>query len=395
MFVRSLVTALVAASPVFSLAIDQLPKVDGDLQVKLSSAGNTLVKASITSKADQTVSLLHLSTLFDASPVQKVDIHKDGNPLYSLSPKANPITSPFFLTPPPGKPIRFEGIFRYYQFENLPAEDFTPLKPGQTIETEFDIAETADLSGGGTYTISSHGAVPFTNGTSSKILGTLTYHSNELRVHIDGKKASSVTKRAKAFSKRTTLDDKTCTTEQKTKLDAALLLARDYAIAGTDAASNNNNNTKQFKEYFLADDAETRQDAAERLSGIAAESSSAPANANANASLTHFFCQDKWDWCTSNVVAYTLPSDNYIVACERFWEMPVETAECHAPDRGYVVLHEMAHAPAIKEPWCQDRAYGYDAVRRLTAKQAITNADTFSLFAAGVLDLVFCFGSGC
>ncbi|KAK3081150.1 hypothetical protein LTS18_009764, partial [Coniosporium uncinatum] len=50
-------------------------------------------------------------------------------------------------------------------------------------------------------------------------------------------------------------------------------------------------------------------------------------------------------------------------------------------DQATTVLHEMTHAPGVYRPGTQDVGYGYSLARRLSATQALRNADTFALYA--------------
>ena len=79
MFLHRIFAAFViAATPVFPLAIDIPPHNEGGISVQLSAIENTVVKAVITNKKDETISLLKLNSLLDPDPVQKVEIYKDG-----------------------------------------------------------------------------------------------------------------------------------------------------------------------------------------------------------------------------------------------------------------------------------------------------------------------------
>lgn len=259
---------------------------------------------------------------------------------------------------------------------DLSESEFTTLTPGQNVNVEFDIAEIYDLSQGGPYTVVAHGTFSFANGKETTIAGAIPFASNELLLRqVDGTKASSVPLAAKKHSKRTVIDGG-CTGDRKVSLEIAIGNAREYAYLAYNAA--NNGDAAKFEEYFLTRDAGTRRKAAQRLLGISIEASS-PLHG-----VTRYHCTDPWGWCNRpNVIAYTLPDDNFIINCEGYWNLPRYSTGCHAADQGYVILHEMTHCPRIMEPWCRDHAYGYDAIRRLTPEQAINNADTFAQYAGG------------
>ena len=84
------------------------------------------------------------------------------------------------------------------------------------------------------------------------------------------------------------------------------------------------------------------------------------------------------------MLAYTLPSKNYIVNCPLFFsDLPALTSECHEQDQASTTLHEMAHAPGVFSPGTEDLGYGYQAATALSASQALDNADSYALFSNG------------
>jgi hypothetical protein len=62
-------------------------------------------------------------------------------------------------------------------------------------------------------------------------------------------------------------------------------------------------------------------------------------------------------------------------------DLPALTKSCHAQDQATTTLHEVTHLSQIKGT--QDLGYGYSAAIRLSATQALNNADSYALFANG------------
>lgn len=100
----------------------------------------------------------------------------------------------------PDAEITFEGIKRRFVLEGLTSESLTSLAAGETFEDEFDIATTSDLSSGGPLTLRSTGLVPLV--TDGAVTGYLPYRSNDLKIEVDGVKASRVLKAIKPLDRR-------------------------------------------------------------------------------------------------------------------------------------------------------------------------------------------------
>jgi hypothetical protein len=84
-----------------------------------------------------------------------------------------------------------------------------------------------------------------------------------------------------------------------------------------------------------------------------------------------------------------VPSANFITYCPIFFsDLPALASSCHAQDQATTVLHEETHAPGVYSPGTQDLGYGYAAATRLSASQALNNADTYALYANGKLPIL-------
>jgi deuterolysin len=262
------------------------------------------------------------------------------------------------------------------QTTNLDSSVFTPLEAGQTIEVEIDAAELHDLSTSGTYDIESFGAIPYAEIGSTELTGdAVTFTSNKLSLAVDGAEASKV-KRAIHSRKRTVLSSD-CTGAKLTAVRSALSNCVSLANAAATAATSGS--ASKFQEYFKTTSSSTRSTVAARLRAVASDCGSTTSGRTS----TH--CVDTYQACSSNVLAYTVPSQNYIVYCNLFFSaLPGVSSGCHSQDQATTVIHEETHAPGVYSPGTQDLGYGYAAATRLSANSALNNADQYALYANAI-----------
>ena len=71
-----------------------------------------------------------------------------------------------------------------------------------------------------------------------------------------------------------------------------------------------------------------------------------------------------------------------------FSDLPGLTGSCHAQDQATTVLHEETHAPGVYSPGTEDNGYGYSAATSLSSSRAVLNADSYALYANGMLPRV-------
>ncbi|KMU92516.1 neutral protease 2 [Coccidioides immitis H538.4] len=232
----SLIALVALAGQALALPFNELAERDTGLDVKLIPIGNTRVKAIITNNADHEMSFVKYNTLFDSSPVRKVQISKDGSI------------------------IPFSGIHLYYDIDNLPKEAYKTLAPGASAEAEFDIAETSDLSAGGSFKISAEGSIPVIDGQGTKPTSSIRFKANTLTMDIDGEMASKVASAIPELNKRTRVDNQSCTGQYAQLLQGGLRTCVTYAQRAAQAASGGN--AQKFQEYFKTTDQQTRRCAA-------------------------------------------------------------------------------------------------------------------------------------
>jgi deuterolysin len=268
--------------------------------------------------------------------------------------------------------VAFEGIKRRFRLQDLTPEALTTLAAGESLDDEFDIARTSDLSHGGSVTLRSSGIVPLVEGDS--VFGYLRYRSNSLTIEIDAVRASQIAKAVAPLRRRTNLSCSNST--RKGIMGKALNNTVSLANAAAHAAVFGS--TTKFTEYFKTTANATRQVVAARLQAVAKEAGSTTSGA------TTYYCADAYGYCETNVLAYTLPALNVIANCDIYYSyLPAMAGGCHDQDQATTSLHEFTHAPGVYSPGTEDLGYGYVAATALSSSDAVMNADTYALYANG------------
>ncbi|KAI9373489.1 Deuterolysin metalloprotease family-domain-containing protein [Aspergillus egyptiacus] len=318
------------------------------LEVTLSQVNNTQIKAVVKNNGAEEVKFVHLNFFQDSSPVKKVSLFKDDSEL------------------------DFTGIKYSLRTSGLTEDALTTLAPGAELEDFFDIATTSDLSSGGAIKLRSEGSVPLVTG--SDITGSLPFSSNELEIEVDGAEAAKVHSAMHALHKRTRIAS--CSGSQGSALQTAL---RNTVTVANRAASAASSGHALFNTFFKTTSSSARSSVAARFQAIAREASTTSSGA------TTYYCQDVYGYCSSNVLAWTLPAYDIIANCPMYYSyLPAVTSTCWGQDQWSTTLHEFTHAPGVYSPSTQDYAYGYAASTALSSSQALNNADSYTLFASGV-----------
>ncbi|GIZ49042.1 hypothetical protein CKM354_001208200 [Cercospora kikuchii] len=346
----SLLTAATWIAYASGAAVDLL-KRDTPLIVVLTSLGDSKVKASVTNNDARGYNLFYRGTFLDGdSPVDKFTVNG------------------------PASRAAFNGILLRMATTNLEATHFVPIEPGQTISTEVDVAELYDVENTDQYTVRATGSMPYADLNSTTLSGeSVAFSSNTLTLDIDGDKAKAIPYLAhKIAHKRTELDTQGCSRERGAALQTALSNCADLANNAASAAQAGH----KMQEYFKSSSSSVIRTVAARFKAVADEC------ATTNSGVTQSSCEDEYGACQSGVIAYTLPSQNYIAYCDIFYDdLQAISKRCHGQDRATTVLHEKTHAPKVYSPGTDDYAYGYSASRALSSQQAVNNADTYALYA--------------
>ncbi|THC91298.1 hypothetical protein EYZ11_009248 [Aspergillus tanneri] len=322
---------------------------DSGLDVTLSQVSNTRIKAVVKNVGQEEVTFVHLNFFRDSAPIQKVAVFRNATE------------------------VPFQGIRQRIKTQDLSEDALTTLAPGATIEDEFNIASTSDLTQGGSFTLSSSGFVPTTKDRT--INGYVPFTSNEITIDVDAAEAALVPRAVKPLDRRTVITG--CSGSHLSALQTALRNSVSLANAAASAATSGS--ATRFQEYFKTTSSQTRSVVAARLRAVANEASST------SSGRTTYYCEDPYGYCGSNVLAWTLPSSNIIANCDLYYTyLPALTNTCHAQDQATTTLHEFTHAPGVYSPGTDDLGYGYEAATALSASEALLNADTYALFANAV-----------
>lgn len=330
-----------------TVSID-LAKRDSPLDVNLEMTGNTAVKATITNTGSEDLKIFKTGSFLDDTAVEKVEVFQGESQ------------------------VAFEGIRLRVSTASIAEEAFQVIAAGETVEKSFDIAEMHDLGNGGSFDIKATGAVSYAEADSTSIAGIVSYTSNLVTTSIDGEEAAKV---RRAFLGKRTVVQSDCTGSQRTATLNALSNCRSLASAAASAA---NSNTAKMTEYFKSTSSSTRSTVAAVFNRIVSECGSSTSG------VSRYYCSDVYGACSSNVLAYTLPSQSYMVNCPLYFSgLPALSRTCHAQDQATTTLHETTHLTQIKGT-SDYGTYGYNGVRGLSAAQNLNHADTYALFANGM-----------
>ncbi|KAH7138855.1 metallo proteinase [Dendryphion nanum] len=321
-----------------------LPKRSTGLEVKIELTGNTAVKALITNTGDSDLKVLRSGSILDDTPVEKAEVFQGDSK------------------------VAFDGIRIEMLVTNLSEDVFEVIPAGKTIEKSFDVAHMHDLSAGGSYDIVTSGALAFANAGSTELAGAVTFGSNVIKTDVDGQLAE--TSRAEFLQKRTIVQSD-CTGTRRTQVTTAISNCRSLAATASSAANSNN---AKMTEYFKSTSASAKSTVATVFNRIVSECGSTTSG------NSRFYCTDVYGACSSNVIAYTLPSQSYMAYCNLFFTMPALSRTCHAQDQATTVLHEATHLTQVKGT-SDYNGYGYNFVRSLSSSQNLNHADTYTLFA--------------
>ncbi|KAF2475196.1 uncharacterized protein BDR25DRAFT_382046 [Lindgomyces ingoldianus] len=328
-------------------AID-VNKRETPLSVVLTASGNSEVKVAVTNNGDTTLNLLSKGTFLDeVNPVQKVQ-------MYSAAGSTE---------------VPFEGIKIRLLTTGLSQDDFLTLAAGKTRELTVETAALHTLTDGGDFDVFAKGLLPYAEENSTDLVGNFAYESNKLSMAIDGAIAATV---AKAITKRTTVGS-SCTGSKLSAVRTALSNCNKLATAASSAAKSGT----KLQTYFKSTSSSVSSEVSARLTAVASDCGGSGSKTSTN-------CNDPYQGCSSNVLAYTVPSQNFITYCGIFFsELPALASTCHAQDQATTVLHEETHAPGVYSPGTDDLGYGYAAATRLSSSQALNNADSYALYANG------------
>ncbi|KAI5924433.1 neutral protease [Camillea tinctor] len=315
------------------------------LDVQLEMVGNSQIKATVTNTGAEDLKVLKSGTILDNAPIQKVQVFQGSSK------------------------VAFEGIRLRLSTTNLQDDVFQNIPAGESVEVTFDAAELHDLTAGGEFDFVANGVISYASANTTEIVDAVPFSSNTITAKVDAAKA--VEARMAFISKRTAVQSD-CTGTRLTSTRNAVTNCRSFAAAASTAARSN---TAKVQEYFKS--TSVGSTVASVFASVASECGSS------SSGVSRTYCSDVYGACSSNVLAYTLPSASYIVNCPLYFSaLSAVTSTCHGQDQATTTLHEVTHLSQVAGT--DDLGYGYSAATRLSSSQALNNADSYALFANAI-----------
>lgn len=268
----------------------------------------------------------------------------------------------------------------YVQFlnaEGLPtsleiSDEYEIIPPGVSTVREIDIASNYELESGKQYLIQAGGFVPFRMEGEETWTASAAYETNVLHFT-----APKVVK----FHAPVEIADKyilqTCADETlMKKLNTSIALAAQVAkvVAEKTAAGKNKD---AFEAYFKEDTPEARKKVADRYTAIYKTLTDAKGP-------TRIACRAECTGYYAIGAAWTGPTTGLTELCPAMKAYPAEMKVCNRMNWPGVLMHELSHSGILFRPSTADTAQGPAACKKLSAKQAITNADTFNMYGQSV-----------
>lgn len=269
--------------------------------------------------------------------------------------------------------MEFDGIRLRVMTTGLDEEAFQTIAAGETVEKTFDVGQVFDLSAGGKYDVVSLGAFSYAEANTTDIAGIYSVAGSTTTALVDGAKAKEVRRRFHA--KRIDVQSD-CTGTKLTSTNTAISNCRALAAAAQTAATSGS--ATKLSEYFKSSTSSVRSTVAGVFQKVASECGST------SSGVSDLYCSDVYSSCSSGVLAYTLPSQSYMVNCNLYYTaLSALTRTCHGQDQATTTLHESTHLTQIKGT-SDYSTYGYQGVLGLSASQNLNHADTYALFANAI-----------
>lgn len=184
--------------------------------------------------------------------------------------------------------VPFDGVRLLISTEHLDDSSFEHIASGASVETTFDIAELHDLSSGGAFKISSHGAFSFAEGDSKELIGSVGFDSNEIEAEIDGEAAATI-HTTFHHDKRTRVQSD-CTGTRLSNTRTALNSCATMAQQAQQVAQSGS--AAKMTEFFKSSSTSTRNYVAGVFSRIRSEC------ASTSGGVSNWYCTDVYGYCS-------------------------------------------------------------------------------------------------
>jgi len=269
-----------------------------------------------------------------------------------------------------GQPVAYEGPMIK---RGLPsASEFAVLRPGQSIRSMVQLADSYDMRKGGTYTVTLASPLQHASLSDGSMLKNnrglpLTLQSAPLRMYSAGKLPAL--KRPPPSGGGTLVNGVTyvgCSSTQISGAGAAVASARGYSENAKGYLAANNQGpryTTWFGAYTSA-----------RYSTVNQHFVAIDGAADLNNGELKINCG-----CNQNYYAYVYPTQPYqIYVCNAFWTAPNTGTD----SRAGTLIHELSHFNVVAAT--DDHAYGHAAAKSLAISdptRAVDNADSHEYLA--------------
>lgn len=239
-----------------------------------------------------------------------------------------------------GAGLPFKGPRVYFDNRSLKEDELEIINPAESIERQFDIAESFDLSKGGDFTIASRGSMQYLNQGEIK---SVRYISNTLTTSINGKMAAEVHKshiaKRDSLIRRANIDGD-CTGEKREAVTRSVKNTHDLALAA--AKSARTGPASRMEKVFGRSDKEARDIVAGAFDNMvklySSDSNGIPA----------VHCTDVDGTCKIGATAYVIQEKSLVVFCDPWFDYPEKADRCAEHDQSVIAVHEASHLLEVK-----------------------------------------------
>lgn len=362
-FVANAALALAGVANITSVNKRNFP-----LEVTITNGKGTTVKSvddlvllsKVTNTGDEPVHVAKYSGIIDGGYTRSFVVKKDG------------------------EEIKFVGVRTQLAITYADEEMYLVIAPGETINTEHNVAALYDFASAGTGNFTFEPFIVTRSVDASQIIGdSFTGVAESVSVTI----TDDVLDRSLVPNIKRQLTN-VCQTSQREFIDASYEEGRNLAAEAHFDLPPFPTSTKPLSALFYAY-FKTRSSADLVLRRFVDVMWANPPSRTLN-------CDDPLGQCASgNVVAYTIIKSTNIHFCPIFYNQQDSDALCRGTPvdarniRGGTMLHEMIHANSLannqpQSHWVIDVAYGCPQNQALSAFDQLRNADNYNCFATAI-----------
>jgi hypothetical protein len=261
------------------------------------------------------------------------------------------------------------------------------VRPGESLTYELDVLSEYGLEAGETYYIQVGGELPYHHeGQEQTAAGSPQTHMFEAEILPFTAPSYLPPRRWVQNATTAGAPDITITACSDSQMGQMLTQTVPHAmeqVKKSIAYVQSGANRDTMKNFFKADDANTRKVIIDRLTKMmtALESRTGPARVE---------CLEKKDqyynYCVNiGAVAITNPTTGAVSICPASKRYPVKFRTCGDSNWGGTLVHELTHSNVVYKPVTTDITYTLAGCKGLSAARALTNANNFNFLADSVM----------